>query len=146
MKRSRGTNIRVLLSSAAPSSVAELRAAMGRNPRLRVLGTARGAQAVLHLARTLGPKAVLLDLSLPALGGGRGAARARKAADVELTTRERDVLTLVAEGLSSKQIAEHLNIGRRTVETHRERLMDKLDVRNAVGLVRAALARGLVKL
>lgn len=144
MKRPARVGIRVLLANAAPSSVAELRAVMGRNPRLRVLGTARGAQAVLRLARTLGPKAVLLDLDVPALSGG--AARTRKAAEVELTTRERDVLTLVAEGLSSKQIAEHLSIGRRTVETHRERLMDKLDVRNAVGLVRTALARGLVKL
>lgn len=146
MKRPTGAGIRVLLADAAPSSVAGFRAAMGRHPGLRVLGTARGAQAVLRLARTLGPKAVLLNLSVPDLAGGRGAARTRKAGGVALTTRERDVLRLVAEGLSSKQIAEHLAIGRRTVETHRERLMDKLDVRNAVGLVRAALARGLVEL
>ncbi|TBR25728.1 response regulator transcription factor [bacterium] len=64
----------------------------------------------------------------------------------DLTAREREVLTLVAEGLSSKQIAAELSIGPRTVETHRERLMDKLGVKNAVDLVRSAFARGLVKL
>ena len=50
------------------------------------------------------------------------------------------------EGWQHHEIAAQLGIGLRTVETHRERLMDKLDVRNAVGLVRYALARGLVKL
>lgn len=64
----------------------------------------------------------------------------------ELTAREREVLTLVAEGLSTRQIAAELSIGSRTVETHRERLMDKLEAKNAVGLVRSAFARGLVKL
>lgn len=63
-----------------------------------------------------------------------------------LTARERQVLTLVAEGLSSKEIAAELGIGPRTVETHRERLMEKLDARNAVDLVRSAFARGLVRL
>lgn len=63
-----------------------------------------------------------------------------------LTVRERQVLALVADGLSSKEIAKELGIGSRTVETHRERLMDKLDARNAVDLVRSAFARGLVRL
>lgn len=64
---------------------------------------------------------------------------------VKITVRELQVLALVAEGLSSKQVAAELGIGVRTVETHRERLMDKLGARNAVALVRAALARGLVR-
>lgn len=62
-----------------------------------------------------------------------------------LTARERQVLALVAEGLSSKEIAAELGIGARTVETHRERVMDKLDARNAADLVRIAFALGLVK-
>jgi DNA-binding NarL/FixJ family response regulator len=68
----------------------------------------------------------------------------RKAATI--TARELQVLTLVAEGFSSRRVAAELGIGVRTVETHRERLMDKLSARNAVTLVRAALTRGLVKL
>ena len=64
----------------------------------------------------------------------------------KITVRELQVLTLVAEGLSNKGVAAELGIGVRTVETHRERLMDKLSARNAFTLVRAALTRGLVKL
>lgn len=71
---------------------------------------------------------------------------APKGESAGLTARERQVLTLVAEGLSSKEIAAELGIGSRTVETHRERLMDKLNARNAVDLVRSAFARGLVRL
>ncbi|UPT75568.1 MAG: response regulator transcription factor [Elusimicrobiota bacterium] len=63
-----------------------------------------------------------------------------------LTAREREVLVLVAEGLRSREIAARLKIGVRTVETHRQRLMRKLDVRTTAGLTRYALSAGLVKL
>lgn len=63
----------------------------------------------------------------------------------KLTAREREVLALVAEGLSSRQAAARLGIGPRTVETYRERLMDKLNARNAGTLIRSAIALGLVK-
>jgi DNA-binding NarL/FixJ family response regulator len=61
-----------------------------------------------------------------------------------LTRRERQVLALVAEGLASKEIAERLNIGVRTVETHRRRMMRKLDARNAAAVTRIACEAGLV--
>jgi DNA-binding NarL/FixJ family response regulator len=64
----------------------------------------------------------------------------------ELTNREREVLTHIAEGLSNKEIACHLNIGTRTVETHRERLMSKLDIHSIAGLTRFAVAKGLITL
>src|SRR6184192_1662134 len=48
----------------------------------------------------------------------------------ELTPREKEVLTRIAEGLSNKEIAGRLDVGVRTVETHRERLMRKLDIHN----------------
>jgi two-component system nitrate/nitrite response regulator NarL len=56
-----------------------------------------------------------------------------------LTAREREVLTCVAEGLTNRQIAEALSISPRTVETHRERLMSKLDIRTVAGLTRLVL-------
>jgi two-component system, NarL family, nitrate/nitrite response regulator NarL len=62
-----------------------------------------------------------------------------------LTRREREVLIGIAEGLTSKEIANRLNMSIRTVETHRERLMNKLDIRSVAGLTRFAVARGLVK-
>jgi len=61
-----------------------------------------------------------------------------------LSTREREVLTLVADGLSNKEIAMHLGVGVRTIETHRERIMRKLDIHSIAGLTRFAIARGLV--
>ena len=61
-----------------------------------------------------------------------------------LTSREREVTQLIAEGLSSKQIAQHLNISTRTVDSHRTNLMEKLGVRNVSGLVRYAIREGLV--
>jgi two-component system nitrate/nitrite response regulator NarL len=64
----------------------------------------------------------------------------------ELTSREREVLALIAEGLSSKEIATRLNVGARTVETHRERLMRKLDIHSIAGLTRYAIAKGLISL
>lgn len=62
----------------------------------------------------------------------------------ELTDRERDVLRCIAEGSSTKEIAEELFISVSTVETHRKALLRKLDVKNVAGLVRIAVQSGLV--
>ena len=63
-----------------------------------------------------------------------------------LSDREREVLVLIAEGLSNKEVADRLGIGVRTAETHRERLMRKLNIRTVAGLTKFAVARGLVPL
>jgi DNA-binding NarL/FixJ family response regulator len=62
----------------------------------------------------------------------------------QLTKREREVLTQIAEGLSNKEIAVQLGVGVRTVETHRERIMNKLDIHHVAGLTKFAIARGWV--
>ena len=62
-----------------------------------------------------------------------------------LTTRELEVLRLVAGGRSNKQIATELGISRRTVESHRESLMRKLGIRTVAGLTRFALEQGLLE-
>ncbi|MDA9120775.1 response regulator transcription factor [Flavobacteriales bacterium] len=59
--------------------------------------------------------------------------------DVELTEREIEILSLISEGLSSKQVGEKLFISPRTVDTHRTNLMNKLDIHNIAGLIRFAL-------
>lgn len=64
----------------------------------------------------------------------------------KLTSREREVLALVAEGLSNKDIAARLRVEVRTIESHRSRLMDKLDIHSVAGLTRYALAQGYVQL
>lgn len=63
-----------------------------------------------------------------------------------LTSREREVLLYIAEGFSNKEIATQLGIGVRTVETHRERIMRKLDIHSIAGLTRFAIVQGLVSL
>lgn len=75
-------------------------------------------------------------------------ARSRPTADPYdlLTTREREVLHLGAEGFSSGQIAERLSVSPRTVEMHRANLMRKLGLQNQTELVRFAIQRGLIPL
>jgi DNA-binding NarL/FixJ family response regulator len=62
-----------------------------------------------------------------------------------LTDREREVLQLIAEGLSSKEIAELLGVSLKTVDSHRSNLMEKLDIHKVSGLVRFAIRVGLVE-
>lgn len=64
----------------------------------------------------------------------------------QLTAREREVLILIAEGKSNKEIASKLGIGVRTIETHRERIMRRLDIHSVAGLTKFAIANGLVAL
>jgi DNA-binding NarL/FixJ family response regulator len=62
-----------------------------------------------------------------------------------LTLREREVLQLVAEGRSTKEVAGILGVSVKTAETHRTRLMTKLDIHHTAGLVHYAIRRGLVR-
>lgn len=62
-----------------------------------------------------------------------------------LTPREREVLELIVEGLSTPEIGDSLCIAVRTVETHRKSIMDKLNVSKVTALVRKAIKLGLVK-
>jgi len=62
-----------------------------------------------------------------------------------LTSRERSILKLVAEGRTNRMAGEFLNISAKTVEKHRANLMRKLDLHNATELVLAALEMGLIE-
>lgn len=61
-----------------------------------------------------------------------------------LTAREREVLQLIAEGKTTKEIGGVLGISVKTAETHRSRVMDKLEIRDTAGLVRYAIRMGLI--
>src|SRR4029079_5041312 len=63
----------------------------------------------------------------------------------ELTSREAEVLQLIAEGFSNKQIASELNISIKTVEKHRQQVMNKLNIHDVAGLTRYALSKGMVE-
>lgn len=62
-----------------------------------------------------------------------------------LTERERHVLQLIAEGKSTKEVAQVLGVSFKTAESHRMRIMGKLDIHNTAGLVRYAVRRGLIQ-
>lgn len=62
-----------------------------------------------------------------------------------LTRREQEVLRLVAEGKSSKEIADSLGISARTAESHRKHIRRKLEIRDTAGLVRYAIRQGLLE-
>jgi DNA-binding CsgD family transcriptional regulator len=101
-----------------------------------------GAAEVLDVARTHGfaiarryGKWEVLDWRTPSAAPDRYET---------LTTREREVLLLAAEGFSNPEIAHRLSISVRTAESHRANLMRKLGLRNQTELVRYPLGRGLV--
>lgn len=63
---------------------------------------------------------------------------------VRLTRREEDILKLISNEMTTKEIADRLNLSEKTVESHRSHLFQKLGVRNIAGLVREAILRGYV--
>jgi DNA-binding CsgD family transcriptional regulator len=62
----------------------------------------------------------------------------------QLTARQREVLQLIAEGKSTRKIADLLGTSIKTAETHRAQLMDRLNIRDVAGLVRYAIRIGLI--
>ncbi|MCX6927975.1 MAG: response regulator transcription factor, partial [Verrucomicrobia bacterium] len=65
---------------------------------------------------------------------------------IQLTVREREVLVRIAEGKSNKEIAHQLHLGVRTIETHRDRIMSRLNIHSVAGLTKYAIASGLISL
>ena len=63
-----------------------------------------------------------------------------------LSQREREILKLVADGKTSREIAERLSISPKTVDTYRSRLMSKIGVKNLAGLIKFAIRHGLISL
>lgn len=213
------STIRVLLVDDHAVMRAGLRALLSAEPDLEVVGEAATGEDGVDLAIQLRPDVVLMDLSMPGIGGMAATRRisaaglptrvlvltlhgeqeyllplleaggagylTKSSADHELveairvvargdvyldptaarllvtnfrapreperhspldrlSAREREVLTLAAEGYSSTEIGERLGISGKTVETYRERLMDKLDLHHRSELVRLALREGLL--
>jgi DNA-binding NarL/FixJ family response regulator len=65
--------------------------------------------------------------------------------NIELTSRESEVLQLIAEGLPNKQIAAELGISIKTVEKHRQQVMNKLNIHDVAGLTRYAISKGVIE-
>jgi len=69
----------------------------------------------------------------------------RKKSTMELTSREAELLQMIAEGHVNKQIASELGISVKTVEKHRQHLMEKLNIHDIAGLTRFAIATGIIE-
>jgi|SRR5687767_11577590 len=97
----------------------------------------RAIRAVLRGAVYLGPDVAALLVEAYRHADGE--------LDDPLTLREREVLQLVGEGRTTKAIAGVLGISFKTAESHRNRIMKKLDIHETAGLVRYAIRRGLLR-
>jgi len=69
----------------------------------------------------------------------------QKKSNIELTSREAELLQLIAEGQANKQVASELGISIKTVEKHRQHLMEKLGIHDIAGLTRFAIAAGIIE-
>ena len=96
-------------------------------------------RAVMRGERYLSPgvSRQVVDDYVRRLGPGEGSLE-------QLTPRQREILQLIAEGHSTKDIARKLDLSVKTVETHRTQLMDRLDIHDVAGLVRFAIRTGVV--
>jgi DNA-binding NarL/FixJ family response regulator len=101
-------------------------------------------RAVARGERYLSPKVsrhVLEDY----LRFARGEQTAQPESPIEaLSPRQREILQLIAEGHSTRQIAERLSLSVSTVESHRAQIMERLDIRDVAGLTRLAIRAGLI--
>jgi len=78
------------------------------------------------------------------IAGYLSGAAQKKSSIEQLSPRQREILQLIAEGRSTKEIAFLLNLSAKTVETHRAQVMERLDIHDVPGLVRYAIRQGLV--
>ena len=98
-----------------------------------------------YLVKGAGVSDVLIAISTVARGERFLSASAQSAAErPEITNREREILTFVAQGHTSKEISTLLSISARTVEHHRANLMEKLGINDVAGLTRYAVRQGFV--
>ncbi|GAB3296100.1 response regulator transcription factor [Hymenobacter humi] len=112
-----------------------------------------GKEEIIHAIRTVmdGKQFLCSEIGLAMLHkvlewsstGGTPAAAAQKSP--LLSKREMEVLQLIAEGLTNAEIADQLFTSKRTVETHRQNILEKTQAKNTAALVKIALADGLIK-
>jgi DNA-binding NarL/FixJ family response regulator len=135
--RARDPSVAVVMLSMHDdgATVERALAAGARGYVLKGEGIAEVARAIREVAAGRGYLSPAVADHAP--GGG--------ASDAPLTARERQILKLIAEGHTGRQIAALLSISPKTVENHRGHLMDKLDIHSTAGLVRYAIKAGLAE-
>lgn len=142
-KAAPGAQILALSMHENPEYIREVVRAGARGYLLKDASPAELIQAVEHVHR--GESYFSPTVSQMLLTDYFDAARNREEHGAELTAREREVLARIGDGLSNKEIAARLGVSTRTIESHRERIMRKLNIHSVVGLIKYALARGLTQ-
>jgi two-component system, NarL family, response regulator NreC len=104
----------------------------------------RGAQEMLEALREVARGGIYLSPGL-SRDIAEGFLKGDKPVESPLSTREREVLQLVAEGKTTKEVAAALFISFKTVESHRQRIMSKLDIHEVASLVRYAIRNGMIQ-
>ena len=130
-----GTKVIALSMHAERPFIAGMLAAGAHGYLLKNTAARELAEAIRAVVRG---ETFLSPQATDVLETGEGAGGA-----AELTPRERDVLRMLAEGKSSKEIAEVLFVSVRTVEAYRAQIMDKLNIRTVAGLTKFAIRHGL---
>ena len=124
--------IRLLLTEGNPTARQELRLGLAAAAGLEVVAAAGTGPELLAALATAAPSVLLLDLALPGADA------------FGLSKREMEVLALVSDGLTNAEIADKLFTSKRTVETHRQNIMDKTQTRNTAALIKMAARQGLL--
>jgi DNA-binding CsgD family transcriptional regulator len=114
------------------------------NGTIPVLATANTIE--INDANVIAVSFTPADEAIPARPAGRKARNPYAGLGNKITQREREILRLICSGKTSRAIANQLCISNKTVDTHRARIMQKLDIHCVVDLVKFAMANGLAKL
>lgn len=146
--RRRGDPVKILILTQYAESV-YLRRLLEAGANGYIIKTARGEE-LLSAVRAIMRGGTYIDPALAGalldekMGGSDAAPKSDEEAYQSLTPRERQVLKLVAEGYSNKEIAQALDIAVKTAMAHRANLMEKLGIHNASKLTQFAIRVGLV--
>jgi DNA-binding NarL/FixJ family response regulator len=128
----------------APAAMRDLRAMRPTTPLIVVSGSLDAPMAVSCIRA--GAEDIVLKHDLHRLPGSVDAALAKRERLSTLSPRQLEVLRLVADGKTTREIARQLGISDKTVETHRGEIMKRTGIHDAVTLVRYAIRLGLVPL
>lgn len=137
-------DIKVIVLSSYGDS-AHIDSAMTAGAAAYLLKDTAASEVVHAIHCTLKGKAYVSPaIANPKAAAARWIARSQK--PEELTPRETEVLQLISEGFTNKQIGSELHLSQKTVEKHRNTLMKKLNINNIAGLTRHAVAKGITEI
>jgi DNA-binding NarL/FixJ family response regulator len=142
--REEGLEARVVFLTMHPDMVYATRALEAGGSAYVLKHSASDELVTAIRAALAGETFVSAALRTPALAEHLDETRRRQRETIELTQRQREVLQLLAEGKSAKEIGGILGISARTVETHKYKMMDDLGVKTSAQLVQHAIRHGLV--